>query len=330
MSATNGNGQGKPGQGGSGARPAPQPPPFSRRQIVENAYTAREQWLRRVTGASDPRRNIDHECGYPEGPVDAQTFQDLYDRDMVANRVVQVFPKETWQTQPQVYELEDSEEATPFEAAWDGLSRQLKGGNSYHQDEEGSVVWEHIRRADILSGIGYFGVILLGIDDGLPLSEPVRGMKEQNSYPADVGKPSTAPSLTPSLNEVRPYRLTTNADPAPVASRKLLTVIHLPPVLNLLLSLLDYLLLRLALLVKERLGTVLRDLLARCPVVVLVGLRLGDGFLDLGLRALLFGFVLADVGRDECATAILDDYIYLLVFRRGKIPQRSFKIINGA
>lgn len=205
MSATNGKAQ---------------PPPFSRQQFVSNAYTAREQWLRRVTGASDPRRNIDHECGYPDSPVDAQSYQDLYDREPLAARVVQVFPKETWQTQPQVYELEDSEEATPFEAAWDGLSRQLKGGNSYHQDEEGSLVWEYIRRADILSGIGYFGVILLGIDDGLDLSQPVKGVKEQNSYPAELNKPS----VTPSLNEVRPYRLTSNADPAPVAARKLLFV----------------------------------------------------------------------------------------------------------
>ena len=33
-----------------------------------------------------------------------------------------------------------------------------------------------LARADVLSGIGRFGIILIGVDDGLDLSEPVEGM----------------------------------------------------------------------------------------------------------------------------------------------------------
>src|SRR5690606_42007529 len=60
------------------------------------------------------------------------------------------------------------DKTTPFEMAWDQLGRSLKN-NSWHQDEEGNIIWEALARADTLSGIGHYGVILLGIDDGKEL-----------------------------------------------------------------------------------------------------------------------------------------------------------------
>src|SRR5262249_49399890 len=102
-------------------------------------------------------------------------FRELYDREPIAARVVQIMPKESWQTQPLVYELEETDSATPFEEAWDSLGKNLIDGSSWFRQEEGSIIWEYLQRADILSGIGHFGVLLLGVDDGKNLQEPIDG-----------------------------------------------------------------------------------------------------------------------------------------------------------
>lgn len=137
--------------------------PGSFDEFIANAMSSRREWMRSF---SDPRRDIYDECGYQREPVTWSVYQDLYDREGVASRVVEVMPKECWQVQPQVYEAEEYDVTTPFEEAWYGLGRTLRGEKSWYQDERGSVIWEHLRRADILSGIGYYGILLLGLDDG--------------------------------------------------------------------------------------------------------------------------------------------------------------------
>lgn len=184
-------------------------------EMVTNALSSRAHFMQQFL---DPRRNLDHECGYPDssatGYVDLQVYQQLYDREAVAARVVQVMPKESWQITPMVFEDEDVDNATPFEAAWDELGRGLRGGSKY-QDELGSAVWEWLLRADIISGIGSYGVILLGLDDGQPLNEPVQsrqGMKllylrvfpehlaPVTRYEADPGSPRYGMPVTYSLS----------------------------------------------------------------------------------------------------------------------------------
>lgn len=145
---------------------------------IMSEVTANVSMLRRDMFAkfNDPRRDLDAECGYPiTTTLSPDSYRDLYDREPIATRVVQLMPKESWQVTPLVYEKEGSDEPTPFEQAWDALGKQLRG-QSWYQDEEGSAVWEHLRRADELSGIGHFGIILLGIDDGKNLEEPIEGI----------------------------------------------------------------------------------------------------------------------------------------------------------
>lgn len=144
--------------------------------IVDNAIMSRERLFQRLM---DPRRNLNAECGYPETEgLHADDYKRLYEREPIATRVVQLLPKESWQMSPSIYEDEDPDNETEFEKAWDTLSQQLRGDQSWFQDEQGSPIWEHLQRADILSGIGFFGVILLGIDDGKPLDQPVEGVVE--------------------------------------------------------------------------------------------------------------------------------------------------------
>lgn len=140
-------------------------------EIVANAYSSRSELMKRLV---DPRRDIDAECGYPRGRVAVSTFQDLYDREAVAVRVVQVLPRETWQVEPEVYETDDSSVSTVFEEAWNNLGKGLRTEPSYHRQASSGVLWEHLRRADELSGIGHYGVLFLGLDDGGDLSQPVK------------------------------------------------------------------------------------------------------------------------------------------------------------
>ncbi|MGL6095355.1 MAG: anti-CBASS protein Acb1 family protein [Fimbriiglobus sp.] len=132
----------------------------------------------------DPRRDIDKECGFPDtSELTAEYYHALYDREPVAARVVELLPKESWQVSPAVVEDADPETDTEFESAWAELSDGLGGGPSFHRREEGSVVWDYLLRADVLSGIGRYGVIVLGLDDGRPMHEPAEGVEEAFSDP---------------------------------------------------------------------------------------------------------------------------------------------------
>lgn len=150
-----------------------------REQLIANMIMSRAELVRSLV---DGGKDLDRDCGYP-GPdaVNALLYQRLYDREAIATRVVEVYPKESWQVQPTLYEDEDPDVITAFEEAWDDLGRTLRGETSYHQDEAGSPLWEYLLRADILSGIGQYGVILLGLDDGLPLHEPAQVGKGKSS-----------------------------------------------------------------------------------------------------------------------------------------------------
>ena len=136
-------------------------------KIVENAQFSRTQLMDRIF---DPRRSINDECGYPNTEnITIQEYKDMYDREAVATRVVEVFPQESWLVQPEVFETEDGRE-TEFKKTWNSLGSQLRG-TEWFKSEQGSLIWEYLLRVDKLSGVVSFGIILVGIDDGLELSE---------------------------------------------------------------------------------------------------------------------------------------------------------------
>ena len=114
-------------------------------------------------GDGDDRRSIDDECGYPRTEdLDPDAYRFLYDRFGVAERVVNVLPMESWKGTPSVFEDEDGERETEFEKAFDALLREE--GSKYQEKEE-SPVWQYLTRLDVVSGIGSFGLLLLGFND---------------------------------------------------------------------------------------------------------------------------------------------------------------------
>lgn len=137
--------------------------------IAANALSMRQEIFRRTM---DPRRDVYAECGYPsEGRADCAYYRELYRREGVAKRVVDIIPRLAFGVQANVYEDEESEVATPFEQAWDNLGRDILGDSSY-RDELGSPVQDYLKRWAVASRLGRYAVLLIGIDDGKPLSEP--------------------------------------------------------------------------------------------------------------------------------------------------------------
>jgi hypothetical protein len=122
----------------------------------------------------DTRRDIDDECGYPK-EISTEQYRKLFDREGIATRCVITMPEESWAMEPEIHETEDQNE-TEFEKAW----KELK--NEYH-------LFHYLQRIDKLSGIGRYGILILGVNDGKDLSQPIEGINEKGEK---VGNPAYA------------------------------------------------------------------------------------------------------------------------------------------
>ncbi len=129
--------------------------------LALNATLMRTELIKKLL---DPRVDINYECGYPD-TISSSDYATMYKREGVAKRVVNVFPKESWAQCPKVYEQEKPAE-TEFEKALDVLIKK-------------HLLWHFLQRVDELSGVGRFGVLLLGLDDGLDMSLPAAGINER-------------------------------------------------------------------------------------------------------------------------------------------------------
>lgn len=157
---------------------------FNQMTLLSNAQTDFQRTF--MQQLVDPRRSVEDECGFPplDQNVDVNLLRILFDRNGIANRAVKVWPEECFEVQPKIYEKKNAKTPTEFEKAVDDLGGTLTHeGKSWHKNEEGSVVNEMLKRVDILSGIGKFGILLMGFNDGRNLQEPVAGsVVTLNSY----------------------------------------------------------------------------------------------------------------------------------------------------
>lgn len=117
----------------------------------------------------DLRSNIDYDCGYPK-VITAQMYKAMYEREPVAHRVVTLVPDEVWAIPPEVYEKE-GDDNTPWEMKFNSLVRRLK-------------LWHYLHRVDVESGIGEYGVLFHGFNDGKPYDEPVQGINPLTGAPS--------------------------------------------------------------------------------------------------------------------------------------------------
>lgn len=93
-------------------------------------------------------RDIEEVCGYKRYLTFDDFFQ-TYDRQDIATRVVEVFPDYTWMNPPEVFETELGK-ATIFERQWNEHAKKLD-------------IYSELRKFDVLSGIGQFGLLVIGV-----------------------------------------------------------------------------------------------------------------------------------------------------------------------
>jgi len=122
-------------------------------KLLANEIVRSISGLQRLLG-SDHQRNINEACGYPDC-VTPKEYKEMYDREGIAARVVNLWPDESWADDPEILESEEPQKSL-FEEEWEKLESTFS-------------LWGTLQRADRLSGIGEYGAVLLGIDDGMPL-----------------------------------------------------------------------------------------------------------------------------------------------------------------
>lgn len=151
---------------------------YIEKEIIENALMTRTNLIDRLL---DPRRDVDEECGYrASASMSEDGYNDLHERHPIANRVNSILPKECWKISPEVYESEDNDEETAFEKDWKELCQNL-GEGSKLKSTKYNPVWSILSRADLVSGKGHYGIILIGLNDAKDLREPVKGFEDAGS-----------------------------------------------------------------------------------------------------------------------------------------------------
>lgn len=93
--------------------------------------------------------------GY-ERTLQSSKLWEMYYRGGIAHRVIHAYPDAIWSKAPQLY-LKDNPD---WNKAWDDMVRQFK-------------LWDVIKRADVLAGMGRYSCILVGTSNG-NLTQPLR------------------------------------------------------------------------------------------------------------------------------------------------------------
>lgn len=114
----------------------------------------------------DRRRNIYKECNYPES-LTSMMYKLMYVREGIATRLVNIFPDECWARDPDITETAGPD-LTPAEEDIDAIIKRLN-------------LWTELWTLDRISGIGSYGLGLIGVNDNRDLSMPVQGVLDNNT-----------------------------------------------------------------------------------------------------------------------------------------------------
>lgn len=138
-------------------------------QLVLNQLKTREDLIKSIT---DPRRDVDKECGYPKA-IGPQVYRAMWERHGIAKRICNLYAEESWAQDPLVFEDEGAD-LTDWEQRWQDIVNDKQ-------------VFHYLGQVDAISGIGRFGGLLIGVDDGRQLYEPVDGMDDMEDVPLPGG-----------------------------------------------------------------------------------------------------------------------------------------------
>lgn len=119
-------------------------------QTLTSMIVARAQLASNLGMQYGTERDIYQALGYKLN-LTYQDYWNQYSRQDIAKAIIDRPVRATWQGQLELIESEDAEK-TPFEKAWNDLNKRLK-------------LRSLLSRVDRLTGIGRYGVLLLGLDD---------------------------------------------------------------------------------------------------------------------------------------------------------------------
>lgn len=155
-------------------------------EMVLNGAITRSS-LMGTSAALEREQQIDNAAGYPQA-VNVDDYWRMWKRLGIARRIIRAYPRACWQKHPLVYEVENTEITTVFETVFDELNNRTS-------------LLASLANADVLCGIGRFGVLLVGFADGKSLELPLEGFDE-NLFQRNPGTNAT-PKMN--VNFVRPF-----------------------------------------------------------------------------------------------------------------------------
>lgn len=133
------------------------------------------------------KRDLYAQFGY-ERHVRTEDLAGLYARNDIASAIIRKFPSATWRETPSIYDAAgDSSEVgsksfSPFVAAVEALW-------------ERHGVAQYLERADRVSGIGRFGLLVMGFQDGLAPDKPLVAANAPLLYLAPYGELNASVNL---------------------------------------------------------------------------------------------------------------------------------------
>lgn len=119
-------------------------------------------WLGRSHNGA---RDMYDQFGYPK-ILRTQELMAMYLRNGIANRVVRSFPDATWRDAPLVRDAK-GESPDPDNKSYSPFVESVQSLFDRHR------VLHYLARADRMSGIGRYGVIVMGFGDGRQMHEPL-------------------------------------------------------------------------------------------------------------------------------------------------------------
>lgn len=106
-------------------------------------------------------RDVYQVLGY-RNTLHFEDYYARYEREGISKRIITAAPKATWRRPPIIYEKDPQSLNSSFEVAWKNFARERK-------------VFHYLQRADCLSGIGRYGILLIGFPG--QLNTPARPVK---------------------------------------------------------------------------------------------------------------------------------------------------------
>ena len=101
--------------------------------------------------------------GYKLEPT-IEDYINRYLRQDIAKRIVEAYPKACWAVSPEITDDTETEDETEFETQVKDLITN-----------ERIKLFHYLRRTDIIAGLGFYGVLFIGVRDGKSPEQPLEG-----------------------------------------------------------------------------------------------------------------------------------------------------------